>query len=646
MLSKIEVDRGTGTYQGVIDDATFNARGQVTAYTHDNGVETTLTYDSDIEHLVRIFTRITSPSTVHFQDLNYDYDPVGNPVRITDDLAISTYRANQIIPNYRTFSYDPRYRLIRATGKRHSSASERTPDILVPSPSVNDYEPYSFRYSYDAVGNFTTNQEYKNGTNNLFYKAGRIDLFNGDATEAGSFTDPTTGNWRYDDNGNTLHTSSINALAYTFDNQVRFVDLLGGGAVRYLRHGDQRVLRFLNKTGAIALGVYLGPWEYHQRQGTVAYTKVVLHVDGYGRHAQAEKVLSGSDSYSLPIFFHHSDHLKSGHVLTKSDGTLLSQEEYFPYGRPSDRRDARNRYRFIGVERDEDTNLCMTGPRTYDPVCGRFLQGDPIAGMSRASTPFQYCSSSPTRNRDATGYQEVPTGPIYYYDANSIDIIVEPPATSPPAPIDSGSPVIASPEPGIETTGFVFNELLDPISDVLWYGMTHCKPLFGAAVLSIAVSHSPNWVQGVMASIGDLATVRGTYVLGRTAWGPTAADSLTPTPPDAPVVREPVPEAVSSPTAIDPEAMGQKALATTKHGAERVEGPGATRGGVLSEERIAEVRANGVKMTQTDGATVRILQTESGTYDVFIYGERGTITTFKHIPQSRLNRLARNYGWH
>ncbi|MCB9766198.1 MAG: RHS repeat-associated core domain-containing protein, partial [Alphaproteobacteria bacterium] len=111
---------------------------------------------------------------------------------------------------------------------------------------------------------------------------------------------------------------------------------------------------------------------------------------------------------SLDVFFHHSDHLGSGHVLTQDDGTLLSQEEYFPYGRASDRRDARNRYRFIGVERDEDTGLCMTGPRTYDPVSGRFLQGDPIAHLRRNLSPFHYASGSPIRRRDVNGYKDSP----------------------------------------------------------------------------------------------------------------------------------------------------------------------------------------------------------------------------------------------
>ncbi|MCP4239951.1 MAG: hypothetical protein GY772_05270, partial [bacterium] len=82
---------------------------------------------------------------------------------------------------------------------------------------------------------------------------------------------------------------------------------------------------------------------------------------------------------------------------------------YFPYGRSSDRRDARNRYRYIGVERDEDTGLCMTGPRTYDPVSGRFLQGDPLVKPGRS--PFEYSSSNPVGRSDPGGYEDGAAAP-------------------------------------------------------------------------------------------------------------------------------------------------------------------------------------------------------------------------------------------
>ena len=138
-----------------------------------------------------------------------------------------------------------------------------------------------------------------------------------------------------------------------------------------------------------------------------SYTKLVLQVQGHGRHAQAERLLAGSDPRSLNVFYHHSNHLGSGHVLTKDNGDLPSQEECFAHGRPSNRRDARNRYRFIGRERDQDTKLCMTGPRTYDPMSGRFLQGDPIAEqLSSHESPYSYSSGNPVARVDASGYQD------------------------------------------------------------------------------------------------------------------------------------------------------------------------------------------------------------------------------------------------
>jgi RHS repeat-associated protein len=411
LLDGIEIDRGAGGgAETILTDVHYNARGQVIGYTHGNDVRTTREYDADLERLLRIYTRLPSAPSTRFQDLNYDYDPVGNPVQITDELATTTYRANEIIPNTRTFRYDPRYRLIRATGKKHPTVGDKTSDIVISTPVAKDYEPYTFRYSYDEVGNFTTNQEYRSGTNTLEYKAGRIDLFNGDVGEAVD-DDPELGNFRYDANGNTTKTPRQSELAYTFDNQARYVDMSGGGEVRYLRHGDQRVVRLVKKSGVKALGIYLGPWEYHDRRATTSFIKAVLHVTGHDRHAQIERVISGTDSDSLATFYTHGDHLASGHVLTKDDGALLSQEEYFPYGRPSDRRDARSRYRFIGVERDEELAMCLTGPRLLDVLSGRFLTPDPAGPANVASGPYTYSRGRPLSRRDPGGYQDIPATP-------------------------------------------------------------------------------------------------------------------------------------------------------------------------------------------------------------------------------------------
>jgi hypothetical protein len=84
---------------------------------------------------------------------------------------------------------------------------------------------------------------------------------------------------------------------------------------------------------------------------------------------------------------------------------------------------------------------------------------------------------------------------------------------------------------------------------------------------------------------------------------------------------------------------------TTAHGAERIAGAGATRGGVLAEEDILLARDYGQALTQADGASVRVLQNEAGRFNVVVDGERGLITTFSNLSQKSLERLATRYGW-
>ena len=292
-LDQVEYDRGTGSgYTVAVEALTYNARGQWIGHTQGNGVVTTRTYDAETERLIGVKAHKPGSAEVRFQQLAYRYDPVGNPIQITDELAETTFTANQIVPNTRTYRYDPRYRLIRSTGKRHKDATDGVDAPVTPSPSPNDYVPYTHRYGYDAVGNFTTNQEYKSGTNNLNYHAGSPDLFNGWGAES----------YSYDANGCCTATPRHQELAYAYDAQPVFVDMGGGTVVRYRRHADQRVARFVSKNGVNGVTVYLGPWEYHRRAGTTSYVKAVLHVEGPARMAQTEEVLSGSDPDSVACF--------------------------------------------------------------------------------------------------------------------------------------------------------------------------------------------------------------------------------------------------------------------------------------------------------------------------------------------------------
>ena len=86
-------------------------------------------------------------------------------------------------------------------------------------------------------------------------------------------------------------------------------------------------------------------------------------------------------------------------------------------------------------------------------------------------------------------------------------------------------------------------------------------------------------------------------------------------------------------------------IETTNHGAERIAGQNATRGGVLSTSEIMQTNSFGKNLTQVDGAIVKVYEI-GGRFNVTVTGDRGLITTFKNLSHDSLNRLSKRYGWH
>ena len=98
-------------------------------------------------------------------------------------------------------------------------------------------------------------------------------------------------------------------------------------------------------------------------------------------------------------------------------------------------------------------------------------------------------------------------------------------------------------------------------------------------------------------------------------------------------------------SAVVRRAVRNAAIRTTAHGAERLAGDAATRGGVLSADEAKSVMQTGRAMTQADGANVRIVTNETGRSNVVVSGDRGIVTTFKNLSEKSLNRLAKRYEW-
>ena len=67
------------------------------------------------------------------------------------------------------------------------------------------------------------------------------------------------------------------------------------------------------------------------------------------------------------------------------DGKIISYEEYHPYGTTAysannsdDESDYRKRYRYTGMERDEESGLSYHSARYYLPWLGRWGSVDPV----------------------------------------------------------------------------------------------------------------------------------------------------------------------------------------------------------------------------------------------------------------------------
>ena len=120
-------------------------------------------------YYVRSGTRIQGLAR-HFRSfiLAYNYDPVGNITRLRDtaDTQDVIYFNNERVDPTADYTYDPVYRLIRATGREHlgqNGGALQAPQQVTNDDSLRIGLPqpgdgtamgnYAETYSYDSVGN-------------------------------------------------------------------------------------------------------------------------------------------------------------------------------------------------------------------------------------------------------------------------------------------------------------------------------------------------------------------------------------------------------------------------------------------------------------------------------------------------------------
>jgi RHS repeat-associated protein len=111
--------------------------------------------------------------------------------------------------------------------------------------------------------------------------------------------------------------------------------------------------------------------------------------------------------------YQHTNHQGSTTLETDEYHNIITYEEYHPFGTTSYQATngavtaAAKRYRYTGMERDDETGLEYHNARYYISWLGRWMNCDPI-GIGDGVNVYAYCRNNPVGNVDSSGTQVKP----------------------------------------------------------------------------------------------------------------------------------------------------------------------------------------------------------------------------------------------
>jgi RHS repeat-associated protein len=441
----------------------YNAKGQKELLELGNGTVTTYSYDPDTFRLTNLrMQRTAAPRGL--QDLAYTYDPVGNITTLIDRAQETVYQNNTRIEPKHEYVYDALYRLVEATGRENAAAQGPPPADEGPwpsgsFPSATSVRGYTQTYRYDAVGNFQTmqhdptlgrgwtrhyayafNDPGQPASNRLWrtWKNGPV----WDGTGVDSVT------YRYDSHGSMLNLNRVEVppaqaedwghqIVWDWRDMIRSFDAIGGGMARYQYGIDkQRTRKHITGIGGGELKdrLYFGGFELYRRRNSSGM--VVEEIETHHLFEDEERVLLVDDVITTnrtypdgvpyrmqPILrYQYCNHLGSVALELDEAAQIITYEEFHPYGTSAFRlmktetEAPLKRYRYTGMEWDEESGLGYHAARYLIRWLGRWTSVDPI-GIQDDLDMYAYVSSRPTSFGDRRGSQKE--------QENSADLLVQ-----------------------------------------------------------------------------------------------------------------------------------------------------------------------------------------------------------------------------
>lgn len=427
-----------------IKDIDYNEKGQRNKIKYGNDVTTRYEYDEKTFRLRNLKSQKANGKLL--QDRYYTYDAVGNITTIEDKAIPIQFFANTMIEPKCEYTYDALYRLIEATGRENNIAlnhgnqdnwNDAAYLLQLNAGQAINVHTYTQQYAYDAVGNIMQIKHMANGNNwtrNYQYESQNNRLI---STNVGSITYQHS---LHAQHGYMTSLAHLQDIGWNFKEEVirttkQKVNTGTAETTYYQYDGQGQRIRKITENAASAgvtpnrkeERIYIAGYElYKNHSGSDAgleRTSLSLLEEGH-RFVMVESrngVDDGTEAHLVRYQMHN--HLGSTLLELNENAELISYEEYHPYGTTAYQatndaiKCAAKRYRYTGMERDEESGLSYHSARYYLPWLGRWLSADPI-GIGDGVNVYAYCGGQPINNTDQLGNQSEDYDKINFDDNN------------------------------------------------------------------------------------------------------------------------------------------------------------------------------------------------------------------------------------
>lgn len=406
----------------VLHTVDYNALAQLITHTAGNDVVSTATYAAADGRLQRL--QVARPGKL-LQDLHYDHDPVGNVLRVADDVAPTDWFNGEQVDPVNMYRYDTLYQLIQASGRESLSAGihpELPGPVLPGGGDASRRRNFTQTYNYDAGGNLLTL-----GHTQVATRVMHVDARSNRSLLMTDADHPPDIAGAFDANGNLLKLEGAQTITWDLRNQLQRVTQVARGdgsdddEVYVYGGGGRRLRKVRVRQGKAVLHLaevkYLPGLEIR----TDTATGEVLHVATVQAGRSEQRHLNwreGRLATAAPQWrYSLADHLGNSTLELDHHGEVISYEGYYPFGGTawwavsSSIEASRKVVRYSGKERDA-TGLYYYGYRYYAPWIQRWINPDP-AGDADGLNRFGFVRNNPMSSRDEDGRWRSPGGTEY-----------------------------------------------------------------------------------------------------------------------------------------------------------------------------------------------------------------------------------------